>query len=160
MAYPGTARQRKLGNDAKRVRDELGKGQEVLRKFGPMKVTIINGVVRSLVGVPDVDIRIVDVRVIGEGVAGLDAIDLADPAAYSDAPAAANRLMTALTAAADDTIIYGVLTGRANKVQAEQPIILMVDGNGSAAGTVEVEVSYVLADDVVGNNIRTYGTYG
>lgn len=148
MAYPAARRQRSLYNTAKRVRDEVGKGQESLRSFGPVKITQNGaGTLRALVGVPTVPVKIVDIRVIGEGIANLTSIDVLAPAVYDSAAAAGNRLITALAAAADDTVVYGVLAGLANRVEAEQPIILVVVTAGAATGSVEVEVDYILCDE-------------
>ena len=150
MAYPAARRQRVLYSTAKRVVDELGKGQEMLRTSSPVKVTLINGEVRATCLVPTVPIRIVDVRLLGNLIAGLDDINLIVPATYAEAPAAGNRLITEITGAAtpaDDTVTYGAVLPLAYRVGAEQPVILVVDGNGAFAGTVECTFDYVLADD-------------
>ena len=150
MAFPATRRRRALYDTAKRVRDELGKAQEMLRHSNPVRAATINGEVRCTCLIPSVPIRIVDVRIIGESLAGLDDINLIAPALYDDAPAAANRLITEITGAAtpaDDTVTYGALTALASRVEAEQPVILVLDGNVAAAGTCEVEFDYVLCDD-------------
>ena len=148
MAYPAARRNRVLYSTAKRVRDELGKGQETLRVFGPVKITQNGaGTLRAIVGVPTVPIRVVDVKVLGEGVANLTSIDLIAPAAYDDAPAAGNQLITQLVAAADDTLVYGVPTALALRVGAEQPIQFVVITAGAATGTIEVQVEYLLCDD-------------
>ncbi len=153
MTFPGTRQQRALYIDAKRVRDEVGKGQEVLRQLGPTKVTQnAASTVYALVGIPDVPIKIVGVKVIGEGLANVVALNLLvlglDTAdTYDEAPAAANRLITELVASADNTIVYGVLTALCNSVPAEHPIMLLAEANGAATGTLEVVVSYILGDD-------------
>jgi len=148
MAYPAARRQRVLYSTAKRVVDELGKGQEMLRTSNPVKVTLINGEVRATCLVPTVPIRIVDVRFLGDLVAGLDDINLIVPATYAEAPAAGNRLITEIIVApADDTVEYGAVLPLAYQVGAEQPVILVVDGNGAFAGTVECTFDYILADD-------------
>ena len=148
MAYPAARRQRVLYSTAKRVVDELGKGQEMLRTSNPVKVTLINGEVRATCLVPTVPIRIVDVRLLGNLIAGLDDINLIAPVAYASAPAAGNRLITEITVApVDDTVEYGVVLPLAYRVGAEQPVILVVDGNGAFAGTVECTFDYILCDD-------------
>jgi len=148
MAYPAARRQRVLYSTAKRVVDELGTGQEMLRTSNPVKVTLINGEVRATCLVPTVPIRIVDVRFLGDLVAGLDDINLIVPATYAEAPAAGNRLITEIIVApADDTVEYGAVLPLAYQVGAEQPVILVVDGNGAFAGTVECTFDYILADD-------------
>jgi len=146
MAYPATKRQRALYETAKRVRDELGKGQELLRHTAPIRMTPINGEVRSLAGIFPVPVRLVDVRLMGEG-ANLTSIDLLAPAAYDSAAAAGNQLMTQVVVApADNFVEYGVLLTLANRVEAEQPIIISVIAGGGFAGTVEVVVDYILCD--------------
>jgi len=148
VAYPAARRQRVLYSTAKRVVDEGGKGQEMLRTSNPVKVTLINGEVRATCLVPTVPIRIVDVRFLGDLVAGLDDINLIVPATYAEAPAAGNRLITEIIVApADDTVEYGAVLPLAYRVGAEQPVILVVDGNGVFAGTVECTFDYILADD-------------
>lgn len=159
MAFPGTRQQRALYIDAKRVRDEVGKGQEVLRQFGPIKLTQAGATtVRGIVGIPDVPIRIVSVKLVGEGLAtmttldlialGLDATD-----EYDATPATDNQLITQIaTEPADDTVEFGVLTALALNVPAEHPIELsMVSAGGT--GTIECIVSYILRDDE-----RTFST--
>lgn len=150
MAYPAARRQRVLYSTAKRVVDELGKAQEILRTTNLVKATLINGEVRCVCLVPTVPIRIVDVRILGNLIAGLDDINLIAPTTYGAAPAAGNRLITEITGAAtpaDDTVTYGAVLPLAYRVGAEQPIILVVDGNAGFAGTVEVTFDYILCDD-------------
>ena len=53
---------RTLYNTAKRVVDELGKGQEMLRTKGVTLIVAANSTVRETVLVPDVDIVIVQVK--------------------------------------------------------------------------------------------------
>lgn len=148
MAYPAARRNRVLYSTAKRVRDEVGKGQETLRTFGPVKITQNGaGTIRAIVGVPTVPIRIVDVKVVGDSIANLTSINVLAPVGYATAAGAANRLITELAAAADNTVIYGALTALAQRVAAEQPINLVVITAGAATGSVEVQVDYILCDD-------------
>jgi hypothetical protein len=148
MAYPAARRQRVLYSTAKRVRDELGKGQEALRTFGPVKITQAGAsTIRAIVGIPTVPVRIVDVKVMGESVANLTSINVLAPALYDSAAGAGNRLITELAAAADDTLVYGAVLPLANRVAAEQPINLVVITAGAATGSVEVQVDYILCDE-------------
>jgi len=148
MAYPAARRQRVLYSTAKRVRDELGKGQETLRTFGPVKITQAGAsTIRAIVGIPTVPVRIVDVKVMGESVANLTSINVLAPALYDSAAGAGNRLITELAAAADDTLVYGAVLPLANRVAAEQPINLVVITAGAATGSVEVQVDYILCDE-------------
>jgi len=150
VAYPAARRQRVLYSTAKRVVDELGKGQEMLRTSNPVKIVPINGEVRATCLVPTVPIRIVDVRILGESLAGLTSIDLLAPSLYDEAAAAGNSLITQIlgaTTPADNTIVYGALTTNALRVAAEQPIIFAVICGGAFAGTVELAFDYILCDD-------------
>lgn len=153
MAFPGTKVAHTKDLDAIPIRRELGKGQEVLRNSGTVKVTLPATAthVRALVMVPDVDIKLTGVKVIGTGVIGAsNAINVLAPATYAAAAGATNRLITELATAdvPDDTLVHAVLTALANRVVAGQPIVLDVLSTvTTGAGTVEVQVSYVLADD-------------
>jgi hypothetical protein len=51
-----------------------------------------------------------------------------------------------VVAPADNFVEYGVLLTLANRVEAEQPIIISVIAGGGFAGTVEVVVDYILCD--------------
>jgi len=148
MAYPAARRQRVLYSTAKRVRDELGKGQETLRTFGPIKITQAGvGTIRAIVGVPTVPIRIVDVKVVGDSIANLTSINVLAPATYAEAAGATNQLITQLAAAADNTMVYGEVLPLAYRVAAEQPINLVVITAGAATGSVEVQIDYLLCDE-------------
>lgn len=158
MAYPGERPVRRLYDTAKRVRDELGKGQEALRvETGERKQEATN-TRRAVVMVPDVDIKIVDVVVCGEGAAANDYAELLAPAAFDTAAGAANRLITQVSNAnmADDTVFHATLANlNDNIVAAGQPIVLATNDNDSGGELyVFVQISYVLADDE-----RTYRSY-
>ncbi len=160
MAFPGTRQQRALYIDAKRVRDEVGKGQEVLRQFGPLKLTQGGGAttVRGIVGIPDVPIRIVSVKLVGEGLASMTTLDLIalgldTTDEYDATPATDNQLITQIgTEPADNTVEFGVLTKLALNVPAEHPLELSMPSTGGT-GTIECIVSYILVDDE-----RTFST--
>ena len=158
MAFPGARPVRRLYDTAKRVRDELGKGQEVLRHASAERVQTATNTLRSLVMVPDVDIILVGVRVVSEGKAANDYVELLAPAAYDTAAGATNRLIDQITDAtlADDTVLDPALLGLSNnKVAAGQPIIMMSNDNDSGGELyVYVQVDYILADDE-----RTYRSY-
>lgn len=150
---------RVLYNTAKRVRDEVGKGQETLRTAGTSIVTSGAATYRKVVMIPDVDIIVVGVRFVAGG--GADAGDTADvivPAqgeALDVAAGGTNQLVTQITAPndAEDTVLDAVLPGTAtgmvapNRVSAGQPIVSLFT---EADGTVviwHVQVSYILADE-------------
>lgn len=149
MAFPAPRRSRRLHDTAMRISDEIGKGQEMLRHFGPVTVNAVaGGSVRALLGIPDVDIRIVDLKVIGKTIAGAT-IDVLAPAAWATAPGAANRLNAAAVVDAnlpDDTVYYVPLAALAGRIKAEQPIILSFASAGGGTGVLAVQASYVLAD--------------
>lgn len=156
MAFPGAVPQRTLYNTAKRVRDELGKGQEVLRQFRSDMVVFPATATRveELVGLPDVDIKVVGISIVTTDVAVAGASNTVDvkagATAFNTAPAAGNRLMNAL-ATADlpvNVVVQGVLTGNATLVRAGSPIILDVLSTvTSSAGEIYAVVFYILADD-------------
>jgi len=158
MAYPGARPVRRLSDTAKRVRDELGKGQEILRHASAERVQTATNVLRSVVMIPDVDIILVGVRVVSEGDATSDYVELLAPAAYDTAAGAANRLIDQVAAAtlADDTVVDPALIGlNNNKVEAGQPIILLTNDNDSGGELYAyVQIDYILADDE-----RTYRSY-
>jgi len=105
-----------------------------------------------LIGIPDVPIRLVSVKFVGEGLATLTTLDLlalgldtSDD--YDATPAADNQLITQIsTEPADNTVEFGVLTALALNVPAEHPIELAMTSSGGS-GTVECVISYILADD-------------
>lgn len=158
MAFPGTRPVRRLSDTAKRVRDELGKGQEILRHASAERVMTATTTLRSLVMVPDVDIVLVGVRVVSEGDATSDYVELLAPAAYGTAAGSTNQLIAKIEAAtlADDTVLNPALLGlNDNKVAAGQPIILLTNDNNSGGDLyVYCQIDYILADDE-----RTYRSY-
>lgn len=158
MAFPGARPVRRLSDTSKRVRDELGKGQEILRHASAERVMTATTTLRSLVMVPDVDIILVGVRVVSEGDAANDYVELLAPAAYDTAAGAANQLIAQIAAGtlADDTVLDPALLGlNNNRVAAGQPIVLMTNDNDSGGDLyVYCQVDYILADDE-----RTYRTY-
>lgn len=156
MAFPGTRQWRNRWGTAKAVVDELGKGQEVLRHspvflIGPPGDG--GGTVTGILLIPDVDIRVVAIRLVGQLLANWD-IDIITPTLYDTAPAAGNRIMEQIDSStarpADDTVTAATLTNLNNRiVRAEQPIILFGEDDtvGVPAGTIEAVVQYVLADE-------------
>ena len=139
MAFPGAKPARALYTTAQRVRDNLGKGQEVLR-YASVNCVAAR---RYVVYIPEVDIIVVDVAVIGETFSS-DTLELLVPAARDTAAGSTNRLIAQQTTEpADDTVIHPALLGlNGNKVVAGQPIIVeTTDVTGCY-----VQVSYVLAE--------------
>lgn len=159
MAFPGSRPTRILYGTAKRVVDELGKGQEVLRKAHGRVRGMSASEARSVIYIPDVDIVIVDVAVIGEGCTAGDICNVIVDDEFSHAVGAANRLVTEMTNAnmADDTVFHATLANlNNNRVAAGQPIILVGEEVGGDTVTeIFVEISYILADEE-----RSYRSYG
>ncbi len=154
MAFPGARPAgRTLYSTAKRVVDEEGKGQEVLRYFTGNLRDVANATLeRVLIFVPMVDIEIVGVTFVCEGVASLDLVNLIAPVDYDTAIGAANRLVTEVAAAsvADNTVFYATLAGlNGNVVVAGQAIQLtcLEVGSDSTPDDVFVQVQYILVDD-------------
>ena len=150
-----TAVNRTLYNTAKRIRDELGKGQEALRtaevNIGPVPNATTH---RKVLLVPDVDIILVGVRLIGEGADADDVIELYAPENgdnFDVAAAAANRLIAATTGATavDNALVTPALSGlNGNVVQAGQPIIgLVQEVSSDTTPLVFFQISYILADE-------------
>ncbi len=158
MAFPGTRQWRNRWGTAKAVVDELGKGQEVLRhspavKLGPPADAGAPDHVRGIIMIPDVDIRVVAIKLVGEQLANWD-IDIITPTLYDTAPGPTNRIMEQIDSStarpADNTVTVATLTNLNDRiVKAEQPIILdgVDDTVGVPAGTIEAVVQYVLADE-------------
>ncbi len=150
---------RVLYNTAKRVCDELGKGQETLREVHVSFPVVQNTIVRKTIFIPDVDIIIVEIKVSSDNFDNgdtLDVIALAQGEDNATAPGATNRLITqiALAAEIEDGLFSPTLLGTAtgmsapNRVQAGQPIRAIVDEDNSAdIEDIYVQVSYVLADE-------------
>lgn len=156
MAFtvPGARPVRVLYNTAKRIRDELGKGQEVLRSAELTLFVAQNATVIAPVHIPDVDIIITGVKTSGRSFDDADAFDLyalADGEDYETAPGATNKLITSVVLAAtlgEDTVVEQALLGlNGNRVRAGQPIVAKVVEDNSAAAVVYVKVSYILADE-------------
>jgi len=156
-AYPFVSTDRpvrSLYRTSYRISDEVGKGQEVLRQFPAITLTSSNGAGtdRVFIGIPDVDIRITNIALVGEGLAATT-VDVIAAVGATTAVGSTNRLMSALTATelVDDKVVSATLTGNANRVRAGQPIQLVLTDTGSAAGVVAVVVSYILADEGYGS---------
>ena len=151
-----TAVSRELYNTAKRVRDEVGKGQEVLRTKGVNLIVGTGLTVRDVLLVPDVDIRIVEVKYITHGGDVGDVLELFAPLNGEDFDETVdtdNRLITQLTSGAeftDNAMRSATLTGlNGNIVRAGQPIIAKAVEDGSADMQCYIQISYLLADAVV-----------
>jgi hypothetical protein len=153
MAFPGVRQNKTLYATAKRVVDELGKAQEILRHVEARALNVASGAeARRVVFIPQVDIIVVGIEVAAEDMASLDTANVLAPAAYDTAAGATNKLCTEIAAASvpNDTIFQAVLSGlNGNKVAAGQPIILVVTEVGSDSTIVEffVQVNYILADN-------------
>lgn len=152
-----TAVSRTLYDTAKRVRDEVGKGQEVLRTAKVNIPAVANAsTVREILLVPDVDIILVGVRLIGEGADADDLIELLALANGENRDVAAgvtNRLIAQVlgSGAGDDLLITPALLGlNGNLVQAGQPIVASVqEVSSDTTPQVFFQVSYILADAVL-----------
>ncbi len=143
---------RVLYNTSKRVVDELGKGQEILRHEGVNLRVAQNTTGRKTVLVPDVDIILVGVRTIGDGFDTTDTYELIAPANgedFNQAPSAANRLIAAQSAPTDDVLNSPALVGlNDNRVRAGQPIIAWADEDDNSADVyLYMQISYILADE-------------
>ena len=145
---------RTLYNTAKRVVDELGKGQEMLRVAGEGPQETVNGEQSFVILIPDVDIIVVGARMVGAG--GLHADDNAeitvpeDGDALNVAAAAANRLVSQVAdpSTAEDTVLDLTLAGlNGNLVRAGQPIVGWFTDNAGSGLLVHMQVSYILADE-------------
>jgi len=161
MAFPGSKPVRLLYGTSKRVIDELGKGQEVLRKAHGRVRGMSASEARSIILIPEVDIVIVDVVVIGEGVTASDIANVlaGDADEFSETVTADNRIVTEVAAGdmAADTVFHATLANLDNnRVVAGQPIILVGEEVGGGTVTeIFVEISYILADEE-----RSYRSYG
>ena len=145
---------RVLYNTAKRVRDELGKGQEVLRAAQVSFPVAQAATVRKTIFIPDVAIVVVAIRVSADNFDDgdvLDVIALANGEDNATAPGATNRLITqiATSAAIEDALFSPALLGlNANVVRAGQPIrAIATEDNSAAIADIYVQVDYILADD-------------
>ena len=143
---------RVLYNTAKRVVDELGKGQEILRQEGVNLRVTLNTTARGVILVPDVDIILVGVVSIGEGFDATDTYELIAPADGEDfnvAPGATNQLIASQSAPTDNVLNTVALLGlNGNRIQAGQPIIAWADEDDSSADVqLYLQISYILADE-------------
>lgn len=147
---------RELYNTAKRVRDEVGKGQEVLRyakvNVGPVPNATTY---RDVLIIPDVDIVLVALRMIGEGCDADDLIELIAPANGENFDVGAgttNRLIAQVlgSGVVDNALVEGTLLGlNDNLVQAGQPVIASIqEVSSDTTPLVYFQLSYILADDV------------
>ncbi len=155
MVYPGVRQVNTLYSTAKRVVDEDGKGQEVLRSFStrvdaPADAAPPN---REIVGIPDVDIIVTGVWILAEASNNCD-IDVVAPAAFDTAPGVTNELIETVDSSAadiaDDVVSVRALTDlNGNRVAAMQPILIVAtdDTVGVPAGQFYVQVNYILADE-------------
>lgn len=158
MAFtvPNPTPQRQRYINAKTIRDELGKGQEILRvaelTVGPVAQ---NATVIYPIFVPEVDVEIVGITLSTRGIDDGDLVNviaLATAEDYETAPGATNKLITEVATAAnagEDTLARKTLLGlNGNRVRAGQPVCLhIVEDNSAAIPAVYVKVSYILADD-------------
>jgi len=157
MAFtvPNRTPQRSRYINAKTIRDELGKGQEILRVAEVSVQVLQNATVVVPVTIPEVDIVIVGITLSARGIDDGDLVDvlaLADGEDYETAAGAGNQLITQVATAAnagEDTIARKTLLGlNGNRVNAGQPVVLkVVEDNSAAIGMVYCKVSYILADD-------------
>jgi len=145
---------RTLYNTAKRVVDELGKGQEMLRIAGEGPQATVNGAQSFVILVPDVDIVVVGARMVcGGGALSGDNAEIIVPQngnALDVTPAAGNRLVSQITdpSTAEDTVLDLTLAGlNGNLVRAGQPIVGFYTDAAGTGVLVHMQVSYVLADE-------------
>ncbi len=154
MVYPGVRQEQTLYSTAKRVVDEMGKGQETLRSFStridsPADAQPPN---REILGIPQVDIIIVDIVITAETEANCD-LDVITDTTFSAAPGALNRVMVLHNSSdaviADDVVARQTLAGlNGNRVVAMQPIMVVAtdDAAGAPTGQFSIKLSYILAD--------------
>ncbi|KKK57202.1 hypothetical protein LCGC14_3056880, partial [marine sediment metagenome] len=142
-------------NTAKRVVDELGKGQEMLRVASEGPQATVNGAQSFVILIPDVDIVVVGARMVGAGgLHGDDNAEIIVPQngnALDVTPAAGNRLVSQITdpSTAEDTVLDLTLAGlNGNLVRAGQPIVGFYTDDAGSGLLVHMQVSYILADDV------------
>lgn len=155
LTVPNAPAARRLYDTAKRVRDELGKGQEALRTAKGSIIGVAATDVRETLLIPDVDIVVVGVRLLGHG--GVLAADTAELLAMANgedvtsASAAGNRLVASVTApeAAEDTVLNVALAGlNGNLVRAGQPIVASFTDAAAGGAVMFFQVSFILADEV------------
>lgn len=153
LTVPNPVPARTLYNTAKRVVDELGKGQEMLRTAGE-GCTTATGNNWFVILVPDVDIIVVGARMTCGGTAlTADTAEVTVPANGEDitqAAGAGNRLVDQVAdpATAEDTVLDLTLANlNANRVQAGQPIVGLYNDAAGSGVIVHVQVYYILADE-------------
>lgn len=146
---------RTLYNTAKRIVDELGKGQEMLRTKSVTLVAAQNDTLRETLLIPDVDIVIVEVKYLTFGGDVDDVLELYAPANgenFDVSAGSTNRIIDQLTSTGemvDNALRTATLTGlNGNIVQAGQPIIAYLNEDNNAPMTAFIQISYILADDV------------
>lgn len=145
---------RNLYRNAKRVRDELGKGQEVLREAHASFAVLQNSDTRRTILIPDVDIIVTEIKVSSDGFDDgdtLDVVALANGEDNNTAAGATNRLISqiALANAIEDGLFSPTLLNlNANVVQAGQPIrAIATEDNSADIREIYVQVCYILADE-------------
>lgn len=154
IAVPNPVR-RVLYNTSKRVVDELGKGQEMLRIAGEgIDATLTPAAQSFVIFVPDVDIIVVGARMVcGTGALAADNAEIVVPQNGQDtnqAAAAGNRLVDRITdpSTAENTVVDLTLTGlNGNLVRAGQPIVGWYTDAAAGGVLVYMQVSYILADE-------------
>ncbi len=154
MAYPGTQPTRTKDDTAWPIRRELGKGMEVLRKYSarvssPADAAVPN---RETLTIPDIDLKIVDIKVTAQTQANCD-LDLVAPIAWDTAPGATNELMATINASdaviADDVVSHRAVLALGARVVKDQPILVVAtdDTVGAPTGQFYIEISCIPADD-------------
>ena len=108
---------------------------------------------RETLGIPDVDIIVVDIQITAEASNNCD-IDVVAPVAWDTAPGATNELIATVDSSAadiaNDVVSRRGLSGlNGNRVVAGQPILIVAtdDTVGVPAGQFYVQLSYILADE-------------
>jgi hypothetical protein len=135
-------RRRVLYETTIRTVDKHGKGME---EFEKGTATVRGTSDRAVVYVPEVDVRVVDVRLLrlsndSPTSYTLNVIASDDPTA---APSASNRIIAELTSPpTSGTVMYATLTNNALKVPAGTPIIVVLSSDNSAS-LVGVEVTAI-----------------
>ncbi len=145
---------RVLYNTAKRLIDELGKGQEMLRIAGEGPQATVTGAQSFVILIPDVDIVVVGARMVcGGTAASADNAEIIVPQDTEDldeTPDSDNRLVSQITdpAAAEDTVLDLTLTGlNGNLVRAGQPVVGFYTDSAGSGVLVHMQISYILADE-------------
>ncbi len=155
----GSIPNRRLYDTAKRVRDELGKGQEILRKArATFRVDNVARTQWASVLIADVDIRVVDITVIS----AVPLLVSADVNTFDVFKSGATDVALITQFDPDPLTVKTpsrrTLVAGQETVPAATPILAKLVNGGILAGAaatpsdVTVEVSYILADDA-----RSYG---